>query len=157
MTTDAISRHNALSDDEFLTQFEECRLDPSLFNHVGHLRAAFLMLQRQPMLIAQKHYSMSLLRYATHLNAPEKYHATITYAVLAIIAARQGVQRCADWRAFIRQNTDMVSNAKGLLAQYYQEETLQSREARLQFVLPDKTTLADMIGAPKKHSETTVS
>ena len=157
MTTDAISRHNALTDNEFLTQFEDCQLDPSLFNHIGHLRAAFLMLQRQPMLIAQKHYSTSLLRYATHLGAPEKYHATVTYAILAIMAARQGLQCCPDWRAFIRQNMDMVSNAKGLLAQYYRDETLQSADARRQFVLPDKTSLAEMIGAPKKQAEVSAS
>jgi len=104
------------------------------------------------MLLAQRHYTNALKRYAEALGAPEKFHATITYAVLAIMSARQGVQRCSSWREFIQRNPDLTTNADGLLNQYYHEATLQSAEAKTRFVLPDKATLAKMITAPDEAS-----
>lgn len=145
MTTDALSRHQPLADDDFLAQFKDCTLEARYFNHIGHLRAAFLMLERQPMLLAQKDYSTSLQRYAASLGVPEKYHATATYALLALMAARQGVQRCPDWRSFLARNADLVNDAQGLLLQYYRAETLASEQARKQFVLPDRTSLAELL------------
>ncbi|QGX40022.1 hypothetical protein [Permianibacter aggregans] len=152
MTTDALSRHQILSDRDFLDQFERAELDKSLFNHTGHLRAAFLFLQREPMLLAQRHYTAALKRYAESLGAPEKFHATITYAILAIMSARQGVQRCASWREFIQRNPDLANHADQLLNQYYHLKTLQSDEAKKSFVLPDKATLAKMISASNEAS-----
>lgn len=154
MNPDALSRHQILSDRDFLEQFERAELDKSLFNHIGHLRAAFLFLQREPMLLAQRHYTSALKRYAESLGAPEKFHATITYAILAIMSARQGVQRCDSWREFVQRNPDLTHHAMELLNQYYQPSTLQSEEAKQRFVLPDKTSLATMMAAP---SDTAVS
>lgn len=154
MTHDTLASHQLLSDSEFLQQFEDASLDPSLFKHVGHLRGAFLFLQREPMLLAQRHFTQTLQRYAAALGAPDKFHATVTYALLAIMSARQGVQQCANWREFLQKNPDLTQDASKLLSQYYHPETLESEQARKTFVLPDKASLASMIAGADIASST---
>ncbi len=145
MTDTALTLHAQLSDREFLQQFEATTLPAGYFNHVGHLRAAFLFLERESVILAQRHFATAVQRYATVLGAPEKFHTTITYALLAVMAARQGVQRCANWQAFLAENPDLRNDARGLLLRYYSAATLDSDNAKKQFVLPDKATLASLM------------
>ncbi len=145
MTDAAVTVQSQLRDSEFLQQFEATTLPAEFFNHVGHLRAAFLFLERESVILAQRHFATAVQRYATALGAPEKFHTTITYALLAMMAARQGVQRCANWQAFLVQNPDLRGDARGLLLRYYSAEMLDSDNAKKQFVLPDKATLASLM------------
>jgi hypothetical protein len=50
-----------MTDDAFLSAFEACTLDPQHFNHRGHVRLAWLYLQRYP-------FDEAVTR-ATHLGA----------------------------------------------------------------------------------------
>lgn len=147
MTAEAHQMQAQLSDAEFLAQFEAATLPAEFFSHLGHLRAAFLFLEREPVILAQRHFAGAIARYATALGKPEKFHTTVTYALLAVIAARQGVQRCKNWREFVAGNADLLAGARTLLLHYYTAETLDSDNARRQFVLPDKASLASLMAA----------
>ena len=147
MNHQAWAAHQAVSDSQFLQQFEQATLPAALFDHLGHLRAAFLFLERESVILAQRHFANAIQRYADALGKPEKFHMTITYALLAVMAARQGVQRCPDWSAFIAANPDLLSDARALLLSYYSADMLASDKARQQFVLPDKTSLASLLAA----------
>lgn len=147
MTVEAYAVQAQLSDAEFLQQFEAATLPADYFSHLGHLRAAFLFLERESVILAQRHFAAAIQRYATALGKPEKFHTTITYALLAVIAARQGVQRCAGWRQFVAANDDLLHGARELLLKYYHEATLNGDNARRQFVLPDKASLASLMAA----------
>lgn len=146
-THNALATQQQLSDTAFLQQFEAATLPPVFFDHLGHLRAAFLFLERESVILAQRHFAAAVDRYATALGKPEKFHTTVTFALLAVIAARQGVQRFPNWQAFISGNPDVVTNARELLLNYYHAATLDSERARQQFVLPDKASLASLMAA----------
>lgn len=147
MNPEQLATQLALTDSEFLRQFETAVLPKEFFSHVGHLRAAFLFLERESVILAQRHFASAIQRYANALGASEKFHTTITYALLAVMAARQGVQRQADWQTFIAGNPDLLTDARGLLLKYYHADTLDSEQAKRQFVLPDKASLASLMAA----------
>jgi len=147
MNQNAFAGQSALDDAEFLRQFEAATLPSDYFNHLGHLRAAWLFLDRESLILAQRHFATAVQRYATSLGASEKFHTTMTYALLAVMAARQGVQGGKDWQAFVSANPDMVTDARGLLLNYYYAETLDSDTAKRQFVLPDRASLASLMAA----------
>ena len=46
----AVIDPKAMSDDQFLAAFLDCSMPPAGFDHLGHVRAAWLLLQRQPLL-----------------------------------------------------------------------------------------------------------
>jgi hypothetical protein len=147
MTQSAFAAQAALNDADFLQQFEAATLAAELFSHLGHVRAAFLFLQREPLILAQRHFASAIQRYAGALGKPEKFHTTVTYALLAVMAARQGIQLCKNWGEFVTSNADLVSDGRALLLNYYTITTLDSDNARRQFVLPDKASLANLMAA----------
>ena len=75
-------------DEAFLAAFETCTLDPALFDHRGHLRLALLHLQAQGLGATATTLPGQIQRYATHLGAPEKFHATLTHALLELVQER---------------------------------------------------------------------
>lgn len=147
MTEHAYAQQAGLTDAEFLRQFEAASLPADYFSHLGHLRAAFLFLERESLILAQRHFATAIARYAAALGKPEKFHTTVTYALLAIMAARQGVQRCPHWRGFVAANPELLTGARELLLNYYHAATLDGDNARRQFVLPDKASLASLLAA----------
>jgi hypothetical protein len=147
MSQDPYALHASLSDNDFLRQLEAATLPADYFGHLGHIRAAYLFLERESVILAQRHFAGAIQRYASALGKPEKFHTTVTYALLAVMAARQGVQRSKSWREFVAGNPDLLTSARELLLSYYNAGTLDSDNARRQFVLPDRASLASLLAA----------
>lgn len=131
----------ALADDAFLAAFLDARLAPADFNHRGHLRAAWLLLQRRPLEQAVADTCDGIARLATRLGAPDKYHRTLTEALVRLMAAGGGADPALGWDAFLAANAALVRDARAVLAQYYGPDTLDSAEARLRFLPPDRQPL----------------
>jgi hypothetical protein len=128
-----------MSDEDFLTALQQCRLPESEFTHVAHVRAAYLYLRAGGFAQALEKMRSSIRNYATHLGKPEKYHETITVAYLALI--QEHISRRGDaggWLNFQQQNPELF--ARGLLLQYYARGQLESDLARRTFVLPRHTS-----------------
>ena len=126
------------TDAEFLQQFENLTLPASEFDHNGHLRIAFIYLQRYELLTAVNKVCTGIKNYATSLGAADKFQHTLTEATVRIMAKRiqqQGAQSFAEFKA---DNADIVSNLSGVLRNYYHSQTLFSEIARIQYVEPDK-------------------
>lgn len=70
-----------LDDQTFLKQFESLTLEPCHFNHIGHLRLAWLYLQSNDVSQAAKLTSNGIKAYAESLGANNKFHLTITNAL----------------------------------------------------------------------------
>jgi hypothetical protein len=79
--------------------------------------------------------------FAGHLGANDKYHQTITEALVRIIGLRLAWQPVSDWQDFLALNPDLVDQAKEVLFQHYSPERLFSDEARSRFVEPDRLPL----------------
>lgn len=130
-----------MSDDEFLARFLDSTIPPAGFNHVGHLRAAWLLLQRLPPDEAVQATCDAIARLAARLNVPGKYHRTVTEALVRLMASRGGADRALSWQDFLNCNTDLVEDGRAVLARHYSDECLFSPLARSQFVWPDRQPL----------------
>ncbi|WP_163831056.1 hypothetical protein [Spartinivicinus ruber] len=127
-----------LSDADFIDQFERKILSPEHFNHIGHLRLAWLYLQKNSLTNAVFKTTTGIQAYANHLGATDKFHHTITEALVYIIHNRLIGQTDPTFADFLSTNQDLVNNAKAVIYQYYSEEILYSLEAKQFFIKPDK-------------------
>lgn len=125
-----------LTDQQLLTQFEKQTLNPQHFNHIGHLRLAWLYLKQYEAEIATQKICSGIKTYAEHLGAHDKFHFTITKAMILLIKQRMREQD-NHWQAFIEQHPLLVDNSMELLSQYFTQERLFSPQARTQWLSPD--------------------
>ena len=120
-----------------LEDFEAGTLDPVAFDHEAHIYAAWLYLERFPLIEAIQRYSAALRSLTTNLGVPGKYNETITWFYLVLIAERREATQGHGWFAFRSENDDLFHAAQ-TLARYYSKERLMSDLARQAFVLPDR-------------------
>jgi hypothetical protein len=126
-----------LTDDEFVTAFENLSLGGESFGHRGHVRLAWIYLKRYPAHEALPLFAKGLRKFATHLGAADKYHETITWAYLALINERMARGQESNWETFSAANADLFEWPGGALSRYYDPSTLESDLARRTFLLPD--------------------
>ena len=126
-----------LNDEAFLTQFENLTLDPIHFNHVGHLRIAWLYLNRHDVDTAVQLLCSRIQTYAESLGATTKFHLTITDALVRIMAQRMDGMREKRWKLFLDENRDLAEDALSVLYQYFSKDVLFSEAARISLVQPD--------------------
>ena len=131
----------SLSDVEFLEEFENLTLKPEEFNHTAHIRIAWLYLSKYNLEDAILLTCKGIKCYAESLGAKEKYHATITCALVRIISLKKNLSRGQNFACFIDTNKNLVNNALKILKQYYSDELLFSEKARLTYVEPDISRL----------------
>src|SRR3954447_13075190 len=115
-----------MSDDEFVAAFQSCALASEAFHHRDHVRMAFLYLSRQPALEAIRQFSTDLARFAASKGKPERYHETITWALLLLIRERMARNDATNWEAFAAANPDLLDWQHNVLRNYYRPETLAS-------------------------------
>lgn len=127
----------ALNDQAFIEQFEALRLSATEFSHLGHLRIAWLYLRQYPQALAIEKTCSGIKTYAESLGAKDKFHLTITDALVRIMAIRMKEQAGEGWQAFADENPDLMSDALAVLAQYYSQAQLWSEPAQTCLVAPD--------------------
>lgn len=133
-----------LTDAEFLQAFRAASLDPSEFDHRGHVRAGWLYLTElsgQPLEQVIERLSEDIRRYATSLGAESKFHRTITEALMRLFASHLPAERELTWQELIARHPVILENARGLLLRYYSEERLRDARARVEFLAPDRKPL----------------
>ena len=131
-----------MTDAEFLSAFEALTLDPQHFNHLGHLRLAWLYLQRHDADEAVARTCAGIRAYATHLGAAAKFHWTVTEALVRLLAPTSHLP----WDGFLAANAALVANARERIAQHYSAAVLASPEARERYVAPDLRPLPAVRG-----------
>lgn len=135
--TDSLS----MSDDQFLAAFLDSSMPPAGFDHLGHMRAAWLLLQRRPLEEAVAETCSAIARLATRLGVPGKYNRTLSEAFVRLMAHGGGADRTLSWQAFLAANSDLVSDARLVLARHYSDATLSSTAAQASFTPPDRQPL----------------
>ncbi len=130
-----------LSDDDFLSAFNDCSAPPSAFNHEGHVRIAWIHLQRYPQAQAIRLTCEGIERFANHLGAPDKYNRTLSEALMRIMANRGAADTRLSWDGYLLKNRELFENAQQLLGQYYSSELLNSKAAKTTFMQPDISPL----------------
>ena len=117
---------------------EDGTLDAATFDHAAHVYAAWLYLEEFPLADAIARFSAALRRLTATLGVPGKYHETVTWFFMLLIAERRAAGHRDDWFAFRRSNPDLFGNAEDVIRRYYSSEVLASERARQTFVLPDQ-------------------
>ena len=126
-------------DEAFLAAFETCTLDPALFDHRGHLRLALLHLQAQGLGATATTLPGQIQRYATHLGAPEKFHATLTHALLELVHERLArLPSGTPWEAVLDAHPELERDALALVHERHSPAQLATAEARRRALAPDR-------------------
>lgn len=132
-----------MNDAELLNALDSGTLVPGTLDHRQHIRAAWCLLSRYPLLGAMSRMRDGLRRFVAKVGAEDKYHETITAALLLIIHERAIAQPCESFADFERTNPDLLDWRGGaMLESYYRKETLESELARTTFVLPDRDPIS---------------
>ena len=130
-----LSKGSEMIIDFSLSDFLDGALSAEDFDHAAHVKAGFALLGCTDFASAAAQYSKAIQTMATAAGAPEKFHMTITVAMLALIAERRVEGEQNDYRSFAAQNPELFD--AGLLSHYYSNERLGSQQARTTFLLPD--------------------
>ncbi len=133
---DADRKDPVLSGDELLAGLADFSLPPAAFDHRAHVCAAWHCLRAEPFDAASARFVGLIKGYVAYLGATDKYHHTLTLALLRLIHARMP-DDSQDWPGFADSNADLFDNARALLARHYSDPRLYGATARQQFVEPD--------------------
>lgn len=130
-----------LGDEQFITMFENLTLSPDYFDHLGHLRITWLYLQRFDLELVVTRVCQGIKAYATHLGAANKFHLTLTDAMVRVMFMRINSSPHGEavngWQQFVENNKDLLDDALGVIQNYYSQQLLDSKLAKLTLVAPD--------------------
>lgn len=130
-----------MTDDQFLSALDDCSLHPADFDHLGHVRLAWICLQRYRLDQAIARACDTLRAYATHLGAPDKFHRTVSEALMRLFAAGGAADRTLSFADFLAANDELISQSRIRLSDHYSAALLDSSQARSTFVAPDRSPL----------------
>jgi len=117
-------------------EFEALEVNPETFNHAAHLFVAWSYLQKHDLSTSIQRYRETLKRLTRKLGVPDKFHETITWFYLIVIAERIEDQGIGDWPFFVENNPDLFAVNPTLISQFYSSEQIASEKARRTFLLP---------------------
>ena len=129
-----------MDDKQFLEAFKNGTLSATEFNHKGHLRLSWLMLQRYGFGEGSRVVSKGIKRFATSRGAIKKYHETLTQFWLRLVfhavETKPDVTNFAD---FLNSFPFLLN--KDLPLPHWRFDTLQSEDSRQSWVTPDLVPL----------------
>lgn len=118
-------------------RLEDGSLDAGSFRHADHVRLARWYVTQYGTYGALGAFSGALRAYAESRGS-RKYHQTVTWALLLVIAERvDAAPPGQTWDEFAAANGDLLEYP-GVLSGLYRDETLASTRARARFVMPDR-------------------
>ena len=124
-----------LTDHAFVEAFETCQLPAAQFHHADHIRLAWIYLGRFSEEAATERIEQSIVRFAMHNGASQKYHRTITVAWMKLVSAARNEGAAASFQDFAELHPQLLDVKH--LTHYYSAELLASPEARVAWLEPD--------------------
>jgi hypothetical protein len=126
-----------LTDDEFLSAFQDRTLPAAEWTHRAHVRMAWLYLNRLSLGRALHKVRAGIRRYNA-VQGSDGYHDTITAAYVRLIHSRMaGSDGPETFAAFCERNPDLLDRSLDLLLRHYDRATLFSLRAKERFIEPD--------------------
>lgn len=128
-----------LDDGELVARFEALAIPPAAFRHREHVRLACAVLRGADFGDAAVWFRRTLRRFTAAAGAPGKYHETLTWAYLAVVAQRMACDPAATTsQQLIARHPDLVDHLGGAVARYYDVAAITASPlARAVFVLPE--------------------
>lgn len=122
----------------FVEAFRAGTLPEGGFRHRDHIRMAWLYVREYGLPGAVTRFTDDLKAFAAAKGVPGLFHATITWAYLAIVAERLGTTPDGTWSAFAAAHADLFRWKPSVLDVYYSPARLWSDAARATFLMPDR-------------------
>lgn len=128
-------------DELLLSAFADLTLPPSVFNHRAHLRVAWLLIKKYGRDEAEIRMCRQLKRFAAHVGTANKYHCTLTAALMRLIAFAAQEHSMETWPIFLARNQALLHDMHSVVARHYSPELLCTDSARTEFIPPDRAPL----------------
>jgi hypothetical protein len=130
-----------MTDEAFARAFEEGSITPAQFDHVAHVRLAWVYLREaESMDAALSRMRAAIRRFAAAAGVPQKYHETITVLWMRLLAGARDAGASGELSDVLRDHPALAD--KDLPLEYYSRERLFGDEARAAWVEPDIRELA---------------
>ena len=128
-----------LDDAELVARFEALAIAPAAFRHREHVRLAYAMLRGADFGDAAVRFRRALKRFAVAAGAADRYHETLTWAYLALVARRMAEDpAAATSHELVARHPDLADHRGGAVARYYDVAAITASPlARAVFVLPE--------------------
>ncbi len=129
--------HYSLSNEEFEIQFQNARMNPSLFSHEAHLRLAWIHIKKYGVKQAVENICSQIKQFDKKYGDGTKYNVTITVA--AVYAVHHFMQKTnADtFEEYIQTNGKLITHFKELINSHYSWDIFQDEMARQDYLEPD--------------------
>lgn len=125
-----------MTDEAFARAFEAGSITPAQFDHLAHVRVAWVYVQETASLDeALSRMRDGIRRFAAAAGVPQKYHETITILWMRLLAEVRAAGASGELSDVLRAHPALAD--KDLPLQYYSRERLFSDEARGAWVEPD--------------------
>jgi hypothetical protein len=132
-------------------RFAAGTLAASEFDHVAHVRVARAYLRDFGLSAGARGFIAGLKDFTARNGVPEKYHDTLTHALLHLIYADMaGGPADESFDAFRARCPHLFARARALVERHYSSEVLDSPAARAAFVEPDRAPLPWQRGEPPR-------
>lgn len=132
-----MQHHQELTNEQFEQQFSDCTLDPTVFSHEAHLRLAWIHITKYGVEKAITNIRDQIKNFVKALNAEDKYHETVTIAGIKAVHHFIQHSKTDTFSEFIAENSQLLTDFKGLLSSHYTTDIFQSQEAKEQFIEAD--------------------
>ena len=129
--------HYKLSDTEFEEQFIDCKLDPSIFSHEGHLRLAWININQYGLEQAEENIQSQLQNFVEFAGAKDKYNTTLTIAAIRAVGHFMAKSNAVNFKDFIEEFPQLKNNFKALIECHYSFDVFNSLKAKAEFLEPD--------------------
>ena len=133
-----MEKHFQLSDAVFEWQFEEGRLDPSMFSHEAHIRLAWIHINNYGVDNACIHICRQIKNFALQLGLNEKFNKTVTIAAIKAVYHFMLKSKSDNFQDFIHEFPRLKNNFKELIDTHYGFDIFKSEKAKKEFLEPDK-------------------
>ena len=129
--------HYQLTDEEFESQFSNCTLYSSIFNHEAHIRLAWIHINRYGIEQALINLDNQLYSYVCSLGAEDKYNKTVTIAAVKAVYHFMQKSNSNNFKDFILEHPRLKTNFKELLDKHYSIDIFNSDIAKSSFLEPN--------------------
>ncbi len=129
---------------QLLEAFISRQLEPAGFGHREHVAVAWTLLEQYPFERALGLFSKGARELAYRAGAPDKFHVTLTRALLHLIAADRVSRPVASCGQYLDSRPKVLRNAIASLQPHYSDACLWSKAARSGWVPPDLAPLPDL-------------
>lgn len=125
----------AMTDDTFVAALQNCSYPIENFHHADHLRLGWILLSKMDPVSASAEAAKLIRNFGLHHGKGHIYHETVTRAWMRLLACHHE----PSFEEFLSRNAGRISTR--LLYEFWREETLNSQQARAEWVEPDLRSL----------------